>query len=75
MWAKSNVSDMLDEVMSIQVLRKLDRYVISSMTALEYAYKLIIRYVSISSGPSGTVQNSTPQTSSLRDRKGTVLIT
>ena len=51
--------------MSTQVLQKLARYVISNMTALGHSYKVIIRYISMSSGPSGIGQHSTPQTSSL----------
>ena len=51
--------------MSTQVLRKLARYVISSMAALGHSYKVIISYISMFSGPSGIGQHSEPQTSSL----------
>ena len=63
--------------MSTQVLRKLAGATLSAvgMTALGHSYKLIIRYVSMYSSPSGIGQHSSPQTSSLRDRKGTVLVT
>ena len=40
-------------------------YVISNMTALGHSYKVSIGYISMSSGPSGIGQHSTPQTSSL----------
>ena len=63
--------------MSTQVLRKLARYVISNMTALGHSYKVIIRYISMSSGPNGIGQHSTPQGSNIifADRKGTILVT